>query len=253
MAGGDEKIAKQLERYQNPQDLGKALLSIRQRISSGEYKRAAPPEGADPKAVDAWREENGIPIKPEEYPIEVEGKPVDLKALDEPARAAVATIQQTLHGLNLTKEQGSQVAKLFVDIGTKQAEQMALADATSFDANDDDLRAAWGSDYRPNVQANWAFMKSTFGEDFAGQLIEARLPDGTKLANVPGFNKAINQIARTVNGGDTLFAGTSEAKGVESRIAQIEQIMRTDYNKYVSDDAMVKEYGELLAKRPAKQ
>lgn len=250
MAGGDEKLAKQLERYSSPADVGKGLLAAQQRIRSGEYKRTAAPDAADEKAMAAWREEQGIPVKAEDYAFEVEGKPLDIGTLDENAKAAVADMQKVFHGHNLNKEQAAGVSKLIVDIGMRQAEATAQADAQHYDSNEDALRADWGADFRTNVQANWNWMKGAFGEDEAAQLVEARLPNGMKLGNSPWFNKAMNAAARAVNG-ESLFAGTSEAKGVEARIAEIEGIMAKDMSQYT--DAIAREYGDLLAKRPAKK
>lgn len=248
---GDEKQAKLLERYQSPADVGKALLAAQQRLRSGEYKRAAPPEGAEEEAIAAWREEQGLPVKAEEYTFEHDGKPVDLGALDADTKEVLGQFQKAFFENNVTKQQATVFNKLLVDIGTRQAEAQAKVDATNFDNNDDALRSKWGSDFKTNLSANWNYMSQQFGEANAEAIISARLPDGTRLSDATWFNEAINAMARGANG-DTLFAGTTEAKGVESRIAEIETIMRTDQNKYWGDKKMQEEYGQLLAKRPQK-
>ena len=252
MAGGDEKLAKQLDRYQNPGDVSKALLAAQQRIRSGEYKRAAPPEGADEAAMKAWREEQGIPATPDAYSFQYEGKPLDMSTLDEGAKAGVQKLQQTFHKLNLNQDQAAELSNVLVSFGEQQAEQTAAMDAEHFDASDDHLRSAWGSDYKVNLKANWHYMEQTFGKDVVNALLEARLPDGMKLANAPWFNEGLNRAARSM-GGDRMVEGSSEAKGVDSRIAEIEAIMKKDMGEYLSTPGMADEYRQLLEKRDARQ
>ena len=252
MAGGDEKLAKQLDRYQNPGDVSKALLAAQQRIRSGEYKRAAPPEGADEAAMKAWREEQGIPATPDAYSFQYEGKPLDMSTLDEGAKAGVQKLQQTFHKLNLNQDQAAELSNVLVSFGEQQAEQTAAMDAEHFDASDDHLRSAWGSDYKVTLKANWHYMEQTFGKDVVNSLLEARLPNGMKLANAPWFNEGLNRAARSM-GGDRMVEGSSEAKGVDSRIAEIEAIMKENMGKYLSTPGMADEYGQLLAKREARK
>ena len=79
------------------------------------------------------------------------------------------------------------------------------------------------------------------------------MPNGMKLGNHPGFSEALNKWARA-EGGDVLYeGGAGGGKSVDARIVEIETVMKTDYNKYQNDKAMVTEYGELLAKRQARQ
>lgn len=252
--GGDDKAAKRLERYQTPQEVAKALLAAQDRLRSGEYKRAAPPEGADEKQVAAWREEQGLPVKPEDYAFEHDGKPVDLSGLDGSAKEALGGLQAKMHKANFTKDQAGVVNEWLNEIALKGAEGQTKFDAERFDANDDDLRTTWGADYKVNLKANVNFMDQHFGADNTDALISARLPDGTRVSDAPWFNKAINAIVRAANGGEAggIFEGSSEAKSVESRISEIEGIMRTDINKYTADKKMQEEYGALLAKRPQK-
>ena len=252
MAGGDAKLAKQLERYQNPADVGKGLLAAQQRIRSGEYKRTAPPEGADDAAMKAWREEQGIPVTAADYTFQVEGKPLDMSTLDESAKAGVEKLQQTFHKLNLNQDQAAELSNVLISFGQQQAEQTAAMDADHFDASDDHLRSTWGADYKVNLKANWHYMEQTFGKDVVNSLLEARLPNGMKLANAPWFNEGLNRAARSM-GGDRMVEGSSEAKGVDSRIAEIEAIMKENMGKYLSTPGMADEYGQLLAKREARK
>lgn len=248
MAGGDEKLAKQLERYQNPGDVSKALLAAQQRIRSGEYRRVTPPpDGKDEAALNAWREENGLPVKAEEYSFDGVVEGFSMEKADPTTKAALTEFQKTFHGANLTKDQAAGVMKGITAATMKQMEEQALADAEYGDKAEDTLRAEWGADYRTNVQANLNFMKQKLGDEGAANLLGARGADGRFLVDNPAFSKLINEMVR-MDGGDVVYGGGGDAKGVDSRIAEIQALMGTDgYTNAIAD-----EYQKLIEKREAR-
>lgn len=253
----DQKQLDLLKRYASLKEYHKSSMAARQRISSGEYKRAAPPDGADEKAMAAWREEQGLPVKPEDYSfVEPDGKPLNFESQPEDVKTNLTALQTEMHKANFTKEQASVVNNWLNGLHMKGNEAQAKFDAEKFDANDDALRADWGPDFKINLKANLNFMDAQFGPENTDSLLTARLPDGTKLSDAPWFNKAINAIVRAANGGEVggIFEGSSEAKSLSSRKAEIEGIMSgPESHKYWSSPAMQKEYGEILAKLPDKK
>jgi hypothetical protein len=68
------------------------------------------------------------------------------------------------------------------------------------------------------------FCDRHFAQDLKIDLLNARLPNGTELANHPGFNKAILEVARIVDPRGSQLPNASGAglSNVESRIAEIE-------------------------------
>lgn len=244
----DEKELAVLKRYQSPNAWHKSNMAARQRISSGEYKRMTPPPDAkDEAALAAWREENGLPKTAADYSFDgvVEGFTMD-KA-DPTTKAALTEFQKTFHGANLTKDQAAGVMKGITEVTMKQMEEQALADAEYGDKAEDTLRAEWGADYRTNVQANLNFMKQKLGEDGAANLLGARGADGRFLVDNPAFSKLINEMVR-MDGGDVVYGGGGDAKGVDSRIAEIQALMGTDgYTNAIAD-----EYQKLIEKREAR-
>lgn len=245
----DPNMAKVLERFQTPADLGKAFLAAQQKIRSGEYKRAAP-AGDSPEELKAWREEQGIPDTPDGYEVPmVPG--VDIASLDENTKASLTVLKTGLHAAGLNKEQGGIVAKALLQVAETQAEATAQADASARDSVEDALRAEWGADYRRNLNMNVAFLKQNFGEGM-DNVLNARTPEGTRLADMPEFNKFLNAMARNT-GGDVMFDG--DVKGgasIESRLEEIRKVMRTDINKYNADGLDV-EYRQLLEKQQARK
>ena len=59
----DKELFKQLERYASEADFGKAHVSLRGKLSSGEYRRV-PPKDATPEQVAEWRADIGLPARP---------------------------------------------------------------------------------------------------------------------------------------------------------------------------------------------
>lgn len=246
--GIDPKLAKSFERFQSVKDLAKSWVAQRQLISSGEYKRAMPTSDS-PEDLKAWREEQGIPDSPDGYELpQVQG--VDMANLDETTKAGLDIIRTGLHKANLSRDQAATVSQAILELSTRQAEAQAEADAGHMDAVEDALRSEWGADYRRNLNMNGALLSQHFGDEM-NAILTARMPDGMRLADHPGFNKFLNAMARA-NGSDVMFDG--DVKGgtsIDQRLGQIKQIMETDFNRYLRE-GLDKEYGQLLEKKEAR-
>jgi len=241
----DPKQAKLLERFQKPAEIAKAWLAAQQKIRSGEYKRAAPTSD-NPEEVKAWREEQGIPDSPDGY--EIPG--VDLATLDPGTKETIDHLRSRLHAENFDKGKAAVVAGLIQEVAAREMERTAQADATNRDAIEDTLRAEWGADYRRNLNMNGALLTQHFGEGM-DSLLNARTPEGVRLADMPEFNRFLNAMART-GGGDILFDG--DVKGgasIDGRLEQIRQIMSANINEYYAK-GLDKEYAQLLEKQQAR-
>lgn len=242
---GDPKAAKLLERFQSPADVAKALIAAQQKIRSGEYKRAAPPSD-NPEELKAWREEQGIPESPDGY--EIPG--VDLATLDPATKDTLEFMRGKLHEAAFDKGKAGVVAQLLQDVAVREIERTAQADATNRDAVEDALRAEWGAEYRRNINMNGAFLNQHFGDGMEA-VLNARAPDGRRLADMPEFNKFLNAMARA-NGSDVMFDG--DVKGgasIETRLEEIRRIMATNINEYYAK-GLDKEYSQLLEKQEAR-
>lgn len=250
LAAGDDgkpndKHLAALKRFDSPKALAKSYLAAVEKLRSGEYKRVSdpPPKDADPKVVAAWREEQGLPKAPTEFQITAPG--IKLEELDETDRGHVQEIQNFLFENNYSKAQGDGIASYLMGLTEKVQEQQANKDASNMDALEDELRADWGADYRNNQKMNVAYMKQEFGDDWQ-EVIKARMPNGTRLADTPMWAKFINKIARA-EGGDSFVRNDDNTggKGIDAEIAEIEKIMETNMPLYLQKHE--KRYGELLA------
>src|SRR5262245_8333661 len=66
IAGDDKELGKQLERYATEADFGKAHVSLRSKLSSGEYRRV-PGKDSTPDELAAWRADMGLPSSADGY------------------------------------------------------------------------------------------------------------------------------------------------------------------------------------------
>lgn len=251
MAGDAKDAGERLKRFESPAALAKSYMALEQRLRSGEYKRAAPPP--DPTTDEAgytkWREEQGLPVKAEEYNIVPDGVKID--DLDPAGKESLAKFQGAFHKINLSQDQAKGVTGAVYEMALEQMAQQAQGDARDMNSTEDTLRADWGNEFRNNVVMNKAHINKAFGEEIGEVFFDARLPNGQRLGNIPAISKAINDWARA-EGGDVLVdAGGGGATSIDTRIAEIEKMMTTDMNKYTT--VIAEEYSKLLEKREARK
>ena len=159
-----------------------------------------------------------------------------------------------------TADQYNQAVGWYFDMQDRMAAQRDHADAVFKHEASADLMREWGHDYAVNRNAIAQFFDRNFPEDFKDALLTARLPDGHMLANHPAFNKAILEVANTLDPSGAMLPNASGAglSNVESRIAEIEgKYMRAthgsdSWKSYWTGDSgarMQQEYRGLLAAR----
>lgn len=245
VAGGDEAAVKMLERFASPADLGKAYREAVKKISSGELAKPLPKD-ATPEQIAEWRKGNGIPEKPEGY-FEKLPNGLVIGAEDKPMFDAVAA---KLHARNVPPEVIHDLAEWYY--GTQDE---AIAKATEKDKQEaaaatDALRQDWGQDYRANINVAMSFLDS-LGADLKGQVMDATLPDGSRLFNNTNFVKWMVAQAREANPAAHIVpAGTdSSVQSVNAEIAKIENVMRTNRATYNRDTAMQERLRQLYDAR----
>ena len=240
---GDEKIAKRFSRYASPEAALEALVSAQNRISAGELKPVLG-KNATPEQVAAWRAEVGIPESPDKY---------DVGQLNDTQKEAFGILFKHAHETNQTPAQVKAVATAWAEIQQRAAEARFENDKAGEKLAEDALREEWGVEFR----RNWNVidnMLSTVADAKAKDLIlESRAPDGTKLGSKPEVIRALLSLALIQNPAGVVVPGSGDnpMKGVESRIAEIESMMRTNRKAY--NDPKISgpdgEYPKLLAAR----
>ncbi|AWV18814.1 hypothetical protein A3862_27430 [Methylobacterium sp. XJLW] len=229
LAGGDEAFLKQLKRYASPANYAKAGFEAQQRIRSGQAKEPLP-DNPSPEQITAWRKENGIPEKAEDYKIE----PGDGLVFGEADKPMLDAFRQFAHERNWTPQQVNQGAAFVAQLGEQQRAAMDQADKSFRMEAQDALQQEWGREFRPNLQ-NIRNIVDRYGEPgFGDALMGARSPDGKLLGDNPAFLRLLNTFAREINPlGTVVPAGTQDAgKAASEELAALRAEMGDQSSAY---------------------
>jgi hypothetical protein len=259
LAGADKAFRRTLDRFDSPAALAKAYKELTVRLSSGDLKATKPPpDNATPEQLAAWRAEQGLPQSATAY---VDGLQLgDGTVTGEAEKALLSSFADEALKGRWTADQYSGAVRWYFDMQDRLAAQRDQADAAFKHEASADLMREWGHDYATNRNAIAQFFDRSFPEDFKEALLTARLPDGRVLANHPTFNRAILEVAKSINPGGAVLpnAAGGGLSNVESRIAEIEgKYMRAPHGSdlwksYWTGDSgarMQQEYRGLLAAR----
>lgn len=244
-ADKDDKRLNVLKRYTDPKALLDAHFALKQRVDSGELKASKPlAKDATPEQVTAWRTENGIPSNAGDYLANLPGGLVIGEA-DKPVMTAFA---DAMHKANAPPALVHAAVGWYNSFQEQQAADIAKAEQEGKQKGEDALRATWGADYRANLNLANDFVTNTAGEELAGALAHAVLPDGSLLGDSPKAMEWLAKIAREVNPVATLLpnVGGGTAASIDTRIAEIDKMMRTDRAGYNKNTTVQNEYRQLI-------
>jgi hypothetical protein len=263
LAGSDKAFRKTLDRFDSLAALAKAYRELTVRLSSGDLKAVRPPPAnATPEQVAAWRAEQGLPQNAAAY---VEGLQFgDGTVPGEAEKALLDSFAEEAMKGRWTADQYNQAVGWYFAAQDRLAAARDHADAAFKQEASAELMREWGHDYAANRNAIAQFFDRSFPADFRDALLTARLPDGGILANHPAFNRAILEVATSLNPSGTVLPNASGGglSGVESRITEIEgKYMRAPrgsdlWKSYWTGDSgarMQQEYRGLLAARERAQ
>lgn len=247
----DDATTNTLKRYATPADFGKAHMEARSQLAKG-FEKPSLPENATDDDKKAFRESLGIPVEAKGY---LENLPDDLVIGEEDA-PIVEGFLETLHEANADPAVAHTAIRWYNDFVEKEQEAMADLDNTQFKETEDALREAWGNEYRANVNIVGALLGSTFGDEAADILRNARGPDGRALMNNPEIMAGLAQMARTVDPLVTIIPNDTKdsAQALNDEIASIEKFMkekRSEYNKDENMQARLRELYDIRTKHQA--
>lgn len=217
---------KTLERFQSPKALYESYHGLRSKVSSGELKAVtAFPDKGTPEQQTAWRAEQGLPAKPEDYKLELP-KGVVVGEDDKPF---VDGFLKYAHGKNMSTEAVNTSLAWWGEERLRRQEAVAVNTAKVKQETEDKLRAEWGQEYRPTLNR-------------IEGLLDANLPAGdpvrdkitVALQTEPQFARFMANLAIQINPGSTLVLGGAESqvKSVTDWLTKADSLMRTDRNAY---------------------
>lgn len=248
LAGEDKALLKQLDRLGSPADLFKSYRALQQKISSGELKAAGTPypeKGTDEEKA-AWRKENGVPDKAEDYKIE----PPKGFVFGDADKPSLESFQKYAHALNWTPAQLNQAVAWYASEQEQIIARQQQEDGAFRQKAEDDLRSEWGNNYRQNINAVQNLLSSA-PTGLSDRLLSARLADGRLLGDDPVALKWLAGLSREVNPVATLSPAVGDpSKTMTARKAELEALIKDRRSVYYRGNDAAKlqtEYRDILA------
>jgi len=239
LTGGNEEIAKLINRYGNPANVGKALLEKERLIREGKPKAEKPADASDEKAMAEWRKAVGIPDDPTGYKL----PETVTKALTDADKPVLAQFTEFAHKKGATPDAVAIATEWYVESQRAVLEQQSEADLSQKDETEDALRSEWSpAEYKGNL----GLAKRVLDDSPLGAMGWAGLrgEDGRLLGNNPDFMKWASDLGRQIYG-DGVFANSDVAARHESRRAEIEKIRNTDFARY-EQEGLDKELRKMI-------
>lgn len=245
LAGGDEKLLKELQRYKSIESIGKAFRDNKKAAS----ERKAPlrlSEKATDDEIKAYREAVGIPDEPDAYPVDFRE---DYKASDAD-KAILGEFKQAMHAGNVDPHAAKVAIEWYQDFAQAQQQEMDGRLAAVAKQTQADLRSEWGGEYDGNIGAIREFMTAQLGDEGFERMMGLRLIDGSRLQDDPAFVKMMAQVSTDYYGSNAIYNGDIEAtsKTVQERIDELLKLRTDDPEKYKSDSVQA-EITKLYAQR----
>lgn len=241
---GDEKAQKILARFASPEALAESYLAAQAKIRSGELKSALP-KNAKPEELTAWRKENGIPEKPEDYDLKFDSGLV----IGEQDKPIIDGFLKYAHERNLAPDQVKGNIEWYYQEQKRQTDERLAKDDEESRNVTAELAEEWGGSFKRNINMVEGLLNS-FSEAVRDQLKGARLPDGTGLFNNKEFLRGMAALALEVNPSGTLApAGGNQMETIEGEIGKIEKVMRENRREYNKDEKMQERYRNLIDAR----
>lgn len=246
LAGDDEKALKALERVPSQKDLLKSWLEQRALIASGKHKDPLSADATEEQKAE-YRKANNIPDKAEGY---FETLP-DGVVFGEADKPGVTKFLQDMHAINAPRAMVSKALEVFVAAQEEGAMLRSEQDVKARDDTAEALRTEWGPDYKVNVNAMSAFVKSNVPEADQANFLNARMGDGTPVFSHPAMVKTFAQLGRVLNptGTTTPGGGIDKLDGIQDAIKGYEKRMANDRAAWFKDSKAQEHYRQLVDAR----
>lgn len=255
LAGGDAEYRKRLDRFDSPAALAKSYRELETKVSSGQLKppAAAPPgKDAKPEEVAAWRKEQGLPEKPDDYVANI-ALPNGLVPA-ETDKPLLNDLAKVFHDSNLPPALYNQLTGWYLGKQQEMLQARANADKNYMLEGDLELAREWGGERDRNRAMLSNFWAKYLPKDLADAMTSARLPNGVILGNHPGLTKGWLEIAKTINPAAAVLPAGSNAgpADLDGRINEIGKMMKDPAGPYWRGDTAPKlqeEYRNLVTAR----
>ena len=244
IAKGDDKRLKRLARFKSVNDLYDWGENAEKQWKRGADPDPFPSEGTD-EEKSSWREAHKVPKEPKEY-IKDFTLPDGL-VIGENDKPHVEEFLKAAHAENRDPSAVQSDLAFFFKMRDQQIQQRMDQDEKDKVSTAETLKAEFGPDYRKYLGAAYNFLE-TAPEGVLGALTEARMSDGSKLGNNPQIVRWLSQVALEMNPAATVVpgAGSNSMSSIETEMAAIEQLMKSNREAYWGDPSKQARYRELL-------
>ncbi len=236
-----EKALAQLGRYKSPAEIWNKARALEAKVTSGELKDNTPfPTDGTDEEKGAWYTTNGIPLTPDKYELSRE--------IEDEEKDVINGFLEYAHGMQMNPAHVNGMLDYFYQRSEEQAKSLDEGGSNAQELADDALRSEWDKEYRGNINRIDNLMATAPG-DLKETLLDARLPDGTKLRSNPEAMKFLLDMANFADPVTTVIGGKGgdQLSSVQDEIDEIKELMRTDRKKYDRDEKIQQRYRELLA------
>lgn len=231
LADGDDKALARLQRFQSPRDIWKQNREFERKLSSGEM-RMMPKKDASEDEMKRFRQEIGVPEKPEDYRFEADGKEIDFAPEE---RELYGPTLKAAHELGLTQEGVNRLIQAEAETNQILAQRRVEADQRMAAEIGKKLNEEWGSDFELNQNLIRTSL-DRIGEGMYDLFTHGRLADGTPIASHVGILNWIAGMERELNPMAEILPGSSAVtvNSIDEEIAELDNMMKTDRKKYNS-------------------
>lgn len=227
-AGEDKKLLGRLERYASPKAAFDALIAAQDRIRSGDLQKVLPENPSD-EELSAWREANGVPLKPEDYQLTLaEGRQIGTD--DKPM---IDDFVSKMHGLNAKPELVSAAVDAYYDAVEKNIAAREAKDQEVRQSVEDALRVEFGSEYRRNINLVNNFL-NLGPPGVREKLLGARLADGTPLGSDIDVIRYFTQLALDNDLVTTVVpgSGAQAVSAIDDELGRLTKMMGDHSSEY---------------------
>ncbi|MGN6773242.1 MAG: hypothetical protein ACTHJQ_25860 [Rhizobiaceae bacterium] len=245
LAGGDDKLLKELERYKSVDSIAKMVREARVAARNA-GKPVTLGDKPTEDEVKAYREAHGIPEEADAYPVSFreDYKPseADTEILD--------NFKAAMHERNVPPAAAAAALDWYQDFAQEQQQALDANLANVAKKTQADLRAEMGGEFEGTMGAVREFMTSQLGKDGFDEMMGLRLMDGSRLQDNPAFVKMMAQVSTDYYGSNAIYNGDIEttSKTVQERIDELLKL-RTEKPEEYKSDAVQAEITKLYAQR----
>lgn len=229
LAKGDEKALQRLSRYSSLESVVEALFNAQKKISEGIGKGKLPDDATE-EEIAAYRKENGIPEKPEDYDLSKVPEDIVIGEEDEPQ---VKEFLAEAHKLNLNNKQVQETLGWYFKSQEKMVDERNAMDLEAKEKAEEELRDAWGAEFKTNKNIIINTLEGA-PEGVSQLILGARLADGTPLASHAATLRWLADVGRKLNPTATVVpgSGTNAVQAIETEKAELEKMMGDHDSEY---------------------